>query len=111
MRAEFGKPVIASLAALELGQFTPMARRVGAVASRLEVNLSCPNLPGKPQVAFDLEASARVLGDVRSATPCDLWVKLPPFQDRRMVEAMAALLAKSGVQAAVCINSPSGLDV
>ena len=111
LREECGKPVIASLAALDSTQFPTMARRVGEVASAIELNLSCPNVPGKPQIAFDLEASERVLGEVRAATPCDLWVKLPPFQDRRMVEAMAALLARSGVQAAVCINSPSGLEL
>lgn len=111
LRDAFPKPVIASLAALEPAQFPGMARRLGEVASALEVNLSCPNVPGKPQVAFDLEASRRVLSEVRAATDCDLWVKLPPYQDRRLVEAMAAVLVETRVQAAVCINSPSGLDV
>lgn len=111
LRAEYGKPVIASLAALEPAQFVPMARRLGAVASAIEVNLSCPNLPGKPQIAFDFEMSRRVLGEVRAATSCDVWVKLPPYQDRRLVETMAGFLREAGVQAAVCINSPSGLDI
>ena len=111
LKAETGKVVVASVAALELAQFAPMARRLGAVVDALEINLSCPNVGGKPQVAFDLEASARVLNDVRAATDCDLWVKLPPYQDRRLVEAMAEVLAAAGVQAAVCVNSPSGLDV
>lgn len=111
LKAETGKKVIASVAALELSQFAPMARRLGAVADALEINLSCPNVGGKPQVAFDFEASARVLGEVRAATDCDLWVKLPPYQDRRLVAQMAEVLASAGVQAAVCVNSPSGLDV
>jgi len=106
-----GKPVIASVAGLVPDHYAVMARRLGAVADALEINLSCPNIAGKPQVAFDPEASRRVLAEVRSVTTCDLWVKLPPFQDKRLVEQMAGILLETGVQAAVCINSPSGLDV
>jgi dihydroorotate dehydrogenase (fumarate) len=105
------KPLIASVAGLQPEHFAPMARRLGEVASALEINLSCPNVASKPQLAFDLEASRSVLGQVREATDCDLWVKLPPYQDRRLIEAMAGVLLESGVQAAVCINSPSGLEV
>jgi dihydroorotate dehydrogenase (fumarate) len=105
------KPVIASIAGLAPDHFPAMARRLGAVADALEVNLSCPNVAGKPQVALDPEASRRVLAEVRSVTTIDLWVKLPPLQDKRLVEQMAGILLETGVQAAVCINSPSGLDL
>ncbi len=111
LRAEFGKPVIASIAGLSAQDYPAMAERLGRVASAIEVNLSCPNIPGKPQMAFDLEAARSVLKAVRRSTRCDLWVKLPPYQDRAMVEAMAQLLLDVGVQAAVCINSPSGLEI
>jgi dihydroorotate dehydrogenase (fumarate) len=112
LKAAFpGKPVLASVAGLAPDHFPVMARRLGAVADALEVNLSCPNIAGKPQLAFDAEASRRVLAEVRSVTTADLWVKLPPFQDKRLVEEMAGVLLGSGVQAAVCINSPSGLDL
>lgn len=105
------KPFVASLAGLQPEHFAVMARRLGPVADALEINLSCPNIAGKPQLAFDPEASRRVLAEVRSVTTCDLWVKLPPFQDDRLVEQMAGILLETGVQAAVCINSPSGLDL
>lgn len=103
--------LIASIAALEPTQFPIMTKQVGAVADALEINLSCPNVPGKPQLAFDLEASRATLLSIRESTECDLWVKLPPFQDARLVEAMATVLVEAQVQAAVCINSPSGLDL
>ena len=31
----------------------------------IEVNLSCPNIPGKPQIGYDAEASERLLKRVR----------------------------------------------
>ena len=112
LKAEFpAKPIIASIAGLAPDHFPVMARRLGAVADALEVNLSCPNVAGKPQIAFDPDASRRVLAAVRASADCDIWVKLPPLQDRRLVEEMAGILLDNRVQAAVCINSPSGVDV
>ena len=108
------KPVIASMARLggaDNADHLVMAKRLGAVADAIEVNLSCPNVAGKPQMAFDLEAARATLLEIRQATDCDLWVKLPPYQDARLAERMAALLVEAQIQAAVCINSPSGLTL
>ena len=53
-----GKPVIASVAGLCEDDFLTIAATINAAKPDLiEVNLSCPNIPGKPQIGYDTEAS------------------------------------------------------
>ena len=62
----FGKPVIASVAGLAEEDFPTIAEVINAAQPDLiEVNLSCPNIPGKPQIGYDPETSERVLKKVR----------------------------------------------
>ena len=61
-----GKPVIASVAGLCEDDFPTIAAMINAAKPDLiEVNLSCPNIPGKPQIGYDAEASERLLKRVR----------------------------------------------
>src|SRR5579885_2421330 len=47
---QFGKPVIASMAGLCEADFITIAKRINdSRPDLIEVNLSCPNIPGKPQ--------------------------------------------------------------
>ncbi len=63
----FGKPVIASVAGLGEEDFPTIAEAINAAQPDLiEVNLSCPNIPGKPQIGYDPETSERVLKKVPS---------------------------------------------
>lgn len=111
LRQGAGKPIIASVAGFTPGEYVEMASVAGRASDAIEVNLSCPNVSGKVQVGLDPEASEAVLRGVRQATDRDIWVKLPPYQDASQVSTMAGVLRRCGVSAAVCINSPSGLDV
>jgi dihydroorotate dehydrogenase (fumarate) len=72
----FGKPVIASVAGLCEDDFPEIVRIISKAGPDLiEVNLSCPNIPGKPQIGYDVDASERVIRRVRAAmlhrTPVD----------------------------------------
>lgn len=42
-----------------------------------ELNLSCPNVPGKPQLAYDFEATEKLLKEVFTFFTKPLGVKLP----------------------------------
>jgi dihydroorotate dehydrogenase (fumarate) len=102
----FGKPVIASVAGLCEEDFTIIADAINAAGPDLiEVNLSCPNIPGKPQIGYDLEASERVMKRTRALITVPMGVKLPPYFDPAHHEAMGQVIARSGVDFLNVINS------
>ncbi|TDR82228.1 dihydroorotate oxidase [Paludibacterium purpuratum] len=71
-----------------------------------EINLSCPNLPGKPQLAYDFAATAEALEKISQVYPGAFGVKLPPYFDPVHFAQMAALLNRfEGLRFVTCINS------
>ncbi len=102
----FGKPVIASVAGLCEEDFISIATLINESRPDLvEVNLSCPNIPGKPQIGYDAEASERLLARVRKVLTVPMGVKLPPYFDPVHQEQMAPVLERTGVQFLSLINS------
>ena len=102
----FGKPVIASVAGLGEEDFQTIAEAINAAKPDLiEVNLSCPNIPGKPQIGYDPETSERVLKKVRPLITVPMGVKLPPYFDPAHHEAMGKVLGRCGVDFLNMINS------
>lgn len=102
----FGKPVIASVAGLCEEDFFTIATAINASKPDLiEVNLSCPNIPGKPQIGYDLEASERLITRVRKVITVPMGVKLPPYFDPAHHDAMAQVLRRTGVDFLSLINS------
>ncbi len=102
----FGKPVIASVAGLGEEDFPTIAEIIDAAKPDLiEVNLSCPNIPGKPQIGYDHEASERLLKKVRRKITVPMGVKLPPYFDPAHHEVMGAVLGRCGVDFLNMINS------
>ncbi len=102
----FGKPVIASVAGLCEQDFVTIARTIAAAGPDLmEINLSCPNIPGEPQIGYDGEASERVLRQLREVVRVPMGVKLPPYFDPAHHERMAQVLDRVGVDFLSLINS------
>jgi dihydroorotate dehydrogenase (fumarate) len=102
----FGKPVIASVAGLAEEDFPTIAEAINAAQPDLiEVNLSCPNIPGKPQIGYDPETSERVLKKVRRLITVPMGVKLPPYFDPAHHEAMGKVVGRCGVDFLNMINS------
>ena len=102
----FGKPVIASVAGLTEGDFPTIAERINAAQPDLiEINLSCPNIPGKPQIGYDVEASERLLKRVRPKITVPMGVKLPPYFDPAHHDAIGTMLGRCGVDFLNLINS------
>ena len=70
-----------------------------------ELNLSCPNVPGKPQMAYDLEATEKLLNDVFKYFKKPLGVKLPPYFDIVHFDEAAKVFNKFPLTFVNCINS------
>ena len=83
-----------------------MARVINQAGPDLiEVNLSCPNIPGKPQIAYDPVDSERLLKRVRPLISVPMGVKLPPYFDPAHHAVMADVIRRSGVDYLNLINS------
>ncbi|MDT7043464.1 dihydroorotate oxidase [Candidatus Nitronereus thalassa] len=102
----FKKPVVASVAGLSPQDFIEAAKAIElAKPDLVEVNLSCPNIPGKPQIGYDMEASRQLLLELQDIFTIPMGVKLPPYFDPIHHEAMARVLEKVKVSFLSLINS------
>ena len=70
-----------------------------------ELNLSCPNVPGKPQVAYDFPLTEKILTEVFQFFTKPLGVKLPPYFDMAHFDQMAEILNKFPLIYVNSINS------
>lgn len=102
----FGKPLIASIAGLTPQDFIEAAQAMErANPDLVEINLSCPNIPGKPQIGYDFEGSKTLLLEVQNCLTIPFGVKLPPYFDPVHQEAMARVLEEINVSFLSLINS------
>ncbi|HSB45800.1 MAG TPA: dihydroorotate oxidase [Nitrospira sp.] len=103
---KLGKPVIASVAGLCEDDFPTIAQVINeAQPDLIEVNLSCPNIPGKPQIGYDAEASERLMKRVRNVITVPMGVKLPPYFDPAHHKLMGDVIGRCGVDFLNLINS------
>ena len=71
----------------------------------VELNLSCPNVPGKPQIAYDFETTTEILTEVFSYFTKPLGVKLPPYFDIVHFDQAAAVFNQFPLLFVNCVNS------
>jgi dihydroorotate dehydrogenase (fumarate) len=74
----------------------------------IELNLACPNIPGKPVTAYDFEELDKVLRQVTSLPlfgKKPIGVKLAPYFDMPEFDRAATVLAKYPINYIVTINS------
>lgn len=72
----------------------------------IEVNLSCPNVVGKPQIAYDFETSDKILSLVENLWEKPIGIKLPPYFDPSHTNVMSEVIKKHPkVKFITCINS------
>lgn len=105
-----GKPYILSLSGLSLddnlAMMTHAADCEGVAA--IELNLACPNIPGKPTMAYDFEQMDTVLAAVCSHPAFGkrpLGVKLAPYFDLPHYRQAADVLNKYPIRFVVCTNT------
>jgi dihydroorotate dehydrogenase (fumarate) len=103
---KFGKPVVASVAGFTARDFVQIAKVINdSRPDLMEINLSCPNIPGEPQIGYDAEVSERLLSEVQTVVSVPIGVKLPPYFDPAHQEKMAKVLERVGVRFLSLINS------
>lgn len=101
------KPTILSIAGLKMADNLELLRKIQAseYTGITELNLSCPNVIGKPQVAYDFEQTDALLAEIFSFYTKPLGVKLPPYFDLVHFDQMAAILNKYPLNHINSVNS------
>ncbi|MGX4764114.1 dihydroorotate oxidase [Holzapfeliella sp. JNUCC 72] len=101
------KPVILSVASLSMEEGIELLQRVqdSDFQGITEFNLSCPNVVGKPQVAYDFVATQKILTEVFKFFKKPLGVKLPPFFDFAHFDQMADILNQFPLSHINSVNS------
>lgn len=102
-----GSPLFFSVAAMSVEENITLLKKIqnSAFEGITELNLSCPNVPGKPQVAYDFELTASILTDVFSFFTKPLGVKLPPYFDLAHFDQMAEILNRFPLTYVNSVNS------
>ncbi|MEY8538897.1 dihydroorotate oxidase [Lactococcus muris] len=87
-------PLFFSIAGMSQEENIEMLKLIqdSAFSGITELNLSCPNVPGKPQMAYDFQATEDLLKKVFIFFKKPLGVKLPPYFDLVHFDQMADIL-------------------
>jgi len=101
----FHLPIVVSVYGENAEEYGELGRYIPREAAGLELNLSCPNLPGKPAVLSAEEIFSRVAA-AREAWPGELWAKISPEGDW-LSAAQAA--EEAGADAVVATNTFRGM--
>lgn len=103
----FEKPYMVSVSGMTLEENHTIISHFQSVSgvAALELNLSCPNIAGKPQTGYDFEQMRRVLDAVMGLQKIPIGVKLPPYFDVVHFHQVAELLNAYPLTFVTCINS------
>lgn len=98
---------ILSLVGMSPDETHTILKKVEASAFQglVELNLSCPNVPGKPQIAYDFEATEKILKEVFAYFTKPLGIKLPPYFDIVHFDQAAAIFNQFPLRFVNCVNS------
>ena len=101
------KPIFSSVSGMKIEDNIQMISELSDVKEldAIELNLSCPNVVGKPQVGYDFQQSVEVIQEVQKICKKPLGLKLPPYFDFVHFETMAKIINQSRVNFVTCINS------
>ncbi|MDQ8265975.1 dihydroorotate oxidase [Enterococcus faecium] len=101
------QPLIFSIAGMSVQENLEMLEKIekSGFNGITELNLSCPNVPGKPQLAYDFEATYETLKEVFSIFSKPLGIKLPPYFDFAHFDQMADILNQFPLTYVNAINS------
>lgn len=100
------KPVIISVSGLSIKDNVKMLRSFQqSHADLIEVNFSCPNIIGKPQLGYDFEQSAAMLEAISYLGNIPIGIKLPAYFDFSHYDTIAELINNHKVAFVTCINS------
>ena len=110
---KYNKPFFISVSGLTIDDNLHIIRSLQGKCHAIELNLSCPNVIGKPQIGYDFEVTNKLLdklfsllsdsSSVELKTPIGL--KLPPYFDQVHFRTMATIIKKYPISFITCINS------
>lgn len=102
-----GKTNFLSLAGTSLEDNLTMLHQINDSAYQgfVELNLSCPNVPGHPQTGYDFDQTQRTLEAAFDFYQKPLGVKLPPYFDMAHFDQIAAILNQFPLRFVTTINS------
>ena len=102
------KPYIMSVAGIEKYDNILILSELNDITNidMIELNLSCPNIIGKPQIGYDVDATDELLRTVFELNPNHpIGLKLPPYFDMCHFTAMADIFQQYPIAFLTCINS------
>lgn len=107
------KPYIISVNGLTLEDTKEIVRNIikDKLVNGIEINLSCPNIIGKGQLAYDLPKMEKYLDDIftiirKVKRPAFLvGLKLPPYFDLHWYPQITAVLKNFPIHFITCVNS------
>ena len=100
------KPIITSVAGFSPKEYAFMSEHLGENgADMIEVNLSCPNVVGKPQPAYNAVQSREILEAVKDSVKLPISVKLPCYPDSVIQKRIADVLLDLKIDSITAINS------
>lgn len=102
------KPFILSVASYEgFNEYVENMRQIqnSEFEGLVELNLSCPNVPGKPQMAYDFEDTHKLLTEICAFYTKPFGVKLPPYFDLLHFDKMSEILNQFPIKFINSINS------
>lgn len=74
--------------------------------SLVEINVSCPNIPGEPQLGYEMERLEEFISKVcKLKKDLKVGFKLPPYLDTSHIDKVAEILKRYPVSFITCINS------
>jgi dihydroorotate dehydrogenase (fumarate) len=96
---DYKKPYFVSLSGLKLKDNIEMIKQVlkNDKVSSIELNLACPNIPGKPTIAYDFEQMEDVFNavvQIEGIRSKPLGVKLAPYFDFNHLQMAAKMINK-----------------
>ncbi len=106
LKNKYGKPIIASVVGFSTQEYRQLVAAFQASkVDLIEVNLSCPNIEGKPQVAYDFKQTEKVLNKISNLGSKPIGLKLPPYYDLVHHQQIAKIIKKYNISFISCINS------
>jgi dihydroorotate dehydrogenase (fumarate) len=103
---KYGKAIIASVAGSSISEYVTMVTAYQkSTVDLIEINISCPNIPGKSQVGRDFEQTEAVLKAIQNLGHKPIGLKLPAYDDPAHWNKMAELILRYNISFISCINS------
>jgi dihydroorotate dehydrogenase (fumarate) len=102
-----GKPLFLSVAPMKPEDISKILIHIEQSAFKgfTELNLSCPNIPGKPQIAYDVNSVVSALDTAEGVFTKPLGIKLPPYFDMTHFDAMSKIFNDRNLSFVNCCNS------